>query len=132
MREGMQMKICITRTELYGMPDVMWEKFHDFFIDDNYIMYTPEQKVAAICWRYYYIEKLHGLKEKASSMAQQNSSSVFHGKAILIPKWISPVMGGERCPACRAIYKLFAKLSLPSGKRSHHSRLSLTSPRPYS
>lgn len=46
------MKISITKTELYAMPNVAWNRFCDFMMD-RAAEYTPIQRTAALCLRYY-------------------------------------------------------------------------------
>lgn len=47
------MRIPITQTELIAMPNIAWRKFYDFLLDRD-IEYTPVQKTAALCLRYYF------------------------------------------------------------------------------
>lgn len=50
--EGERLKISITNTVLGAMPDVAWRMFWRFMTDDD-VTYTPIQKTAALCLRYY-------------------------------------------------------------------------------
>ena len=47
------MRIRITKTILRGRPELAWSEFCHFYNDEILAEYTPIQKTAALCWRYY-------------------------------------------------------------------------------